>query len=376
MMRVLQLAKYFPPFYGGIEVTTQDISESLLKRSVHCDVLCSSHSPKSYGIENWQGYTVYRSRTLGTFASTAISRDYLHKFKQIVENYDILHIHFPNPLAHLAVSLAKPLQKIVVHWHSDILKASFMKKLYQPFQSQFLKKADIILATSPNYITHSQVLRPYSHKCKVLPSPINIEKLKSDKKVVEKIKNTYNGKKLVFSLGRFVPYKGFKYLIEAAKYLCNDTLIIIGGTGELESKMNRLIQNNNLTEKVKLLGRIDDKDLGSYFDACDIFCLPSISKAEAFGLVQLEAMAFKKPIISTNIKGSGVSWVNQHNRTGLIVPPKNSKAIAEAIEKLSKDPVTYRALAEGARQRLEEEFTVSIMSDSLIEIYSKILKDG
>ena len=179
---------------------------------------------------------------------------------------------------------------------------------------------------------------------------IDKNKLNSDTFKVDSIRKTYKNKKIIFSLGRLVYYKGFEYLIDSAKYLSEDYIILIGGIGPLYKELDNKIKLLKLENKVKLLGRIEDNDLGNYYEACDIYCLSSIVKSEAFGIVQIEAMSFSKPVIATKIKGSGVDWVNKHKESGINVNPKNGEELANAIKKIISNHNLYKKYSQGAKK--------------------------
>jgi len=234
-----------------------------------------------------------------------------------------------------------------------------------------LKKADKIIATSPNYIEGSKYLRKYKEKCVVIPLGLNPEKLKINESMIQEIKKLYKDKPIIFSLGRLIYYKGFEYLIEAMRNI--NAYLLIGGSGPLKESLQKRIKNLNLSKKVFLLGRIKDEDLGSYYQACDVFCLPSIHRTEAFGLVQVEAMFFGKPVISTNIESSGVSWVNQNNITGLVVSSKDPTALAEAINKIINNPELKEKFGENAKKRFEEEFRIEVVANKIFKLYNKII---
>jgi len=366
-MRVLQLGKYYPPDIGGIEKVMYDITEALNEKNIKCDVLCSN-SINEYKEEIINGYKIYRTKSYGKFASTSITPQMIFKLREIISDYDIIHVHFPDPMANIALMLSNHKnKKIILHWHSDIIKQKNLLKLYLPFQNWLLKRADAIIATTPKYIEESKYLQKYKEKC--VSIPIGIDKIKSNKNEILKIKNRYSNKKIIFSLGRLIYYKGFEYLIKAAQYLDNEYVILIGGTGHLKDILKKIIIKNNLENKVKLLGRIKDEEKGNYYEACDVFCLSSIEKSEAFGIVQIEAMSFGKPIIATKIKGSGVDWVNENGITGINVESKNSKAIAEAIKFLTNNKEIYNQFSYNAKYRFQKIFTKEKMIDSIINLY-------
>jgi rhamnosyl/mannosyltransferase len=194
----------------------------------------------------------------------------------------------------------------------------------------------------------------------------------SAEKVAE-IRERFKGKRIVFSIGRFTRYKGYKHLVEAAKHLDDRYVILIAGTGELSEDLSNQITRSGLGSKVHLLGAVKYEDVGSYYEASDIFCLSSVSRNEAFGIVQIEAMLFRKPVVSTNLKGSGVLYANIDGETGLTAQPEDPRALAEAISRLGDDPELYRRLAAGGFKRASEVFTIDNMLNSTVRVYEKAL---
>jgi rhamnosyl/mannosyltransferase len=178
----------------------------------------------------------------------------------------------------------------------------------------------------------------------------------------------------VFSLGRLVGYKGYEYLVDAASYLTDDYVVLIGGGGPLRGKLQAKINNAGLSDRVKLLGFLPDEVLPQYFEACDLFCMSSIWKTEAFGIVQIEAMSCGKPVVATRIPESGVSWVNEDGVSGLNADPENGKSLAEAILKVTKNEETYNKFAKGAYDRYKSLFSYEQMIDNCMRIYSGLWK--
>lgn len=372
-MRVLQLGKFYPPHVGGIESVMLDIVEGLNESNITCDILCSNKKFK-YVEEINNKNKIYRTKTYGILFSTSITPQMIKKLKEILNQYDIVHIHLPDPMANLALLLANPKkQKIIVHWHSNIVKQKILLQFYKPLQTWLLKKADIIICTSEKYAKESPFLQKYRNKCEIVPLCVNVSKFVINDKKIAQLQNEYKNKKIIFSLGRMVSYKGFEYLAKAAKYLDESYQIIIGGDGPLKKGLEDYIKNNNLNEQVKLVGRISDNDLASYYQLADIFCLPSISEAEAFGIVQIEAMQFKVPVVTSKIRGSGIDWVNKNNYSGINVDKKNPKSIAEAIKKICLSKEIYDGFSERAHLRYLERFTKDKMNNSIQTIYKKVL---
>lgn len=370
-MKVLHIGKFYPPYFGGIEKVNFDIVEGVNCNKIKVDVLCSNHE-RNKNFELDRNYKIFRVNTFKVLASTPISPRLPFVLKKIQDNYDIIHIHLPNPLANLAVFLTKPKSKIILHWHSDIVKQKFLLKFYAPLQNWLLNRADKIVSTSPFYIQGSKYLQKFKAKTVSIPLGVDIEELKFSDIEVNFIKKKYESKKIVFALGRLIYYKGFEYLIDAAKIIDENIIILIGGVGKLEKELKQKIVDNDLQEKVVLIGKIAFHKLGSYYKACDLFCLPSIEKSEAFGVVQIEAMAFGKPIVSTNIKGSGVSWVNKNDVSGKIVNPKDAKDLGTAINLILSDHKTYDKYSKNSFSRFNELFTKKKMIDNFSNLYKQI----
>jgi len=368
-IKVLQLGKFFPPEIGGIENFIYNLSEELSKY-VKVDVLCSNSKFKNQ-IDDLGKYKVYRSASLGKLFSTAISPHMISLLRRLHKNYDIIHMHLPDPMANLAIFLIQPKTKLVLHWHSDIIRQKRLLKVYEPLLIWLLKRADVIIATSPNYIESSKYLKKFREKCVVIPLGINPDQLKFNREEVKSIRKKFVGKPIVFSLGRLVYYKGFEYLIRAMKN--TDAYLLIGGEGPLKERLEKLVKNLNIKNKVFFLGKINSRDLGNFYKACDIFCLPSVERTEAFGLVQIEAMFFGKPIVSTNIKGSGVSWVNKHKITGLVVEPRNPFALASAINFLNKNPYRKKIMGKYAQQIARKYFHIEVVAKNILNIYYELL---
>jgi len=370
-MRILHIGKYYPPHNGGIEKTTQDIVEGLNQLGIKCDVLALSDDKE---VEDYsdKSYNVFITATNLKAYSGAVSLNYIKKFKSIANDYDIIHVHFPNPIACLAILSSNTKAKIVIHWHSDIMNKPLLYFFYKPLEKKALKKATRIIVTSANYLKFSNVLKCYKDKCLILPSCCEPVPSKDNLFLRQKY-GLSNELKIIFSLGRLVTYKGFEYLIESGKYLNGKYRIYIGGDGPLMDDLQMKIRKLKLEDQVILLGKLTDEEVSDYYNLCDIFCLPSIKKSEAFGLVQCEAFSIGKPVISTSIVGSGVSWVNQNNVTGKVVSPMDAQAIANAIIEICSDNTLYEHLSKNAIERYRAFFKKEFMIDQLVKYYKDIL---
>jgi len=371
-MKVLQLGRYFPPHIGGIETVIFEIVEGLNERGIACDVLCSNQE-KSLEINRLENYTVIRTASFGQLMSTSITPSIITQLMKIIDEYDIIHLHHPDPMATIALLLAqKKNKKIIVHWHSDIIRQRFALFFYKILQNALLRRADAVIVTSKNYLAGSQHLKKFTRKVSAVPIGIQTNFVVNENKL-KALRDRFKNKTIVFSLGRHVYYKGFRYLVESASYLPDDFVVLIGGNGPMHEELVELVTRRNLHNKVIFTDRIPQNELASYFKACDIFCLPSIERTEAFGVVLLEAMFFGKPLITTDIPGSGVSFVNEHYKTGLSVPPKDAKALGDAIIKIGHDKLLYDKFSREGSKRFNALFTRDQMIDELVPLYHRLL---
>jgi rhamnosyl/mannosyltransferase len=283
---------------------------------------------------------------------------------------DIIHIHLPNPIAVLAYLASGHPGRLVVTYHSDTVRQKILGALFEPFLHQALRRSSAIIATSPDYRQTSLVLRRYLDRCHVIPYGIELDDFEQrDEAAAGKLREQY-GDRLVISVGRLVYYKGFEYLIRAMKQVQGKLLIV--GDGPLRADLEGLAQSLDLGGKVIFAGEIQNKSVIPYYHAADVFALASIARSEAFGIVQIEAMAAGLPVVNTKLD-SGVPFVSLHDRTGLTVPPGDPDALAAAINRLLDAPDLRRSLGAAARTRARQEFNVATMGARTLDLYHLVM---
>ena len=369
-MKILQLGKFYP-IRGGVEKVMYDLMTGLSEEGLKCDMLCAACDDDDVGDDMLNtNATLMCTKTFAKVKATMLSPSMISKMRRICNEYDVVHIHHPDPMACLALYMSGYKGKVALHWHSDIIKQKKLLKLYQPLQNWLIERADTIIGTSPVYLQSSPWLKKVQDKTVCLP--IGVVPLEVDEEKAAAVRKKYEGKKIVFSLGRLVPYKGYKYLIDSAQYLDDSYVVLIGGGGPLKASLKEQIDSSGLHDKVKLLGFLSDEEVAAYFGACDLFCMSSVYATEAFGIVQIEAMSAGKPVVATKIPGSGVSWVNAHKESGINVEPKDSEALANAFKRILESEETYNAFSEQASQRYRDMFTKEKMIENCIEIYKSI----
>lgn len=352
-----------------------EITEGLNAQNIECNVLCSNTKPVNEE-SFFENYTVFRTASYGVVNSASVTPNLIRKLWQLSEKYDIIHVHHPDPTAFLALFLVRPSSKIIIHWQSDIVRQATMIKYFMPLQNWVLKRADAIIVATQEYADHSEHLQPFKEKIAIVPIGISSSAFQTDQAKIDAIKERYKDKKIILAFGRLVTYKGFDILIESAQYLSDDCVVLIGGGGHEAENLSNLIRHYQLENRVILLGHIPEEEKYNYFEAATLFCLPSVTKAEAYGVVLLEAMAFGKPIVSSKIIESGMSWVNQDNITGIQVDPKAPRELASAIRRICDDPELYETFSTNALQRYQNVFTRESMIDALIRLYRKVLKSA
>lgn len=378
-MKVLQLGKFYP-VGGGVEKVMFDLCSGLSGRGIRCDMLCAKAAPDAPDVvplgENGRVLTVGTwAKAAGTMLAPAMPFRLRRLLRE--ERYDVVHVHHPDPMAALSLWLSGWKGKVVLHWHSDILSQKALLALYKPLQNWLIRRADLILGTTPVYLEQSPHLKGARERGQRSASmPIGIRPVVSTgsdpvlARRVAALRDSLGGRNIIFSLGRLVPYKGFSDLVKAAAMLPDDCVVVIGGGGPLEAQLRAEVNNLGLTDKVKLLSRVPDEDIPLWFNACDLFCMSSVWKTEAFGIVQIEAMSVGRPVVATKIPESGVSWVNKEGVSGLNAEPGNPESLAACIMAVLADRERF---GRGAAELFDERYTFDRMLDSCLAFYNSLL---
>lgn len=373
-MRILHIPNYYNPHIGGIEQVTEDIVNSISK-DYEQKIICFKDAKKTT-IDYINGVEVIRVGCQTKVASQSIALGYKKELNKIMKEFnpDIVIFHYPNPFVASALRkhLNKKTFKFILYWHLDITKQKVLGKLFNGQTKMLLKKADRIIATSPNYIEGSKFLTENKEKTIVIPNCVNDSKFEYDdsvKNIVEKIKLDNLNKKIIFTCGRHVEYKGLTYLIEAAKYLSDDYVVYIGGKGPLTESLK---EEAKKFSNVVFLGKLSEDDLKAYTIACDVYAFPSITKNEAFGLALAEALGYGKPAVTFTIDGSGVNYVNLNGETGIEVPNGDSKAFAEALKELCNNEALNKSYGENAKARVKENFTFDTFKKNINNLLEEV----
>jgi glycosyltransferase involved in cell wall biosynthesis len=366
-MRVLQLGKFYDPFVGGMETVLKETCESLAEQVDFRVVVANT---RFRTVHEDRKVPVTRVASLGKFFSCSIAPSYplwARKF-----NPDVIHVHLPNPLAELSALLANRDIPVVAQFHSDVVRQRNLLKVYGPFLDAFYRRASCIVVPTPRHIDVSRFVSKYRDKCRIVPFGVPLARFELDEIARTKVDKLRDGLPSVLCVGRLVSYKGIEFLIQALEGVKARLRII--GTGPLEASLKKLAQTTGIADRVEFLGEVSAEDLVAQYHACDVFVLPSITNAEMFGVVQLEAMACRKPVISTDLP-TGVSWVNQHGKTGYIVSPGNADQLAKSIELLIGNRRLREEMGDAGRARVEQHFTSTRMAAAMLQVYQELLKE-
>jgi len=369
-MKVLQVSKLYYPWIGGVERVVQDIAQGI-SDEVESNVLVCQ--PRGKGVvQRINGVDVVKASSLGMVLGSPVSLTFPFLLNKYCSNVDIVHFHLPFPLGVMSYLLTCWTQKkVAVTYHSDIVRQKKLLRLYKPFLKRFLRKSDIILPTSPNLIEHSPYLRKFKDKCKVVPLSVDLQRFNLEEPERGIDIGIDEGRPLILFVGRLSYYKGLKYLIEAMNQV--EANLLIAGEGELRKHLENKVEKLRMTEKVRFLGKVDDELLEHLYKICDLFVLPSIETSEAFGIVQLEAMASGLPVVNTNLP-TGVPYVSKDGETGITVKPRDSTALAEAIKKLMNNEKLKEKFSRNARKRVEEKFSRKKMIERVKNIYNELME--
>ncbi len=368
MLEIVQITKYYPPYLGGIPNYVQFLSEELKKQ--HRVTVLTSNTSFSKCEEVDGNLRVIRVPRIMELRSMALCATLPWELGRI--HADIVHLHFPDPMAHLAYMLGGKSKKLVITWHSDIVRQRVLLVPYSSFLRRIVQRADCIIVASPAMREQSAWLRSVQDRCPVIPYGVDLAKLELTPEVKEKSLDARqrHGSRLILFIGRLVYYKGLEYLLEAMQGIEGKLLVV--GTGPLNSVHRRQAEQLGVGQKVEFLGEVSNEQLKVLLHACDLFVLPSTERSEAFGIVQLEAMACSKPVVCTDLP-TGVPWVNQNGRTGFIVPPRDARALQNAIQRLLENPSLRQELGQAARKRVESEFTNEVHTRRMLSVYEGVL---
>jgi glycosyltransferase involved in cell wall biosynthesis len=376
MLRVLCFGRFFDEIPGGMQTHVDHLFRAM---KGHVDYVHLVPSRDSTGFEGrLHGFPLIRTPSWNVDGSLALSAKLISRAHQLHREkaFDLVHLHCPDPMSHVASWAISNSVPRVITWHADIIRQKLMLLGYRPFQNAALRNAKAIIAPTPAHIKSStELTKPHLQgKLHVVPFGFDLAHNAVPHSLLAHIRSQHPGK-IIFALGRHVHYKGFNVLIKAMAQLPPDAQLIIGGEGPLTQEWKALAAQSSAAQRIHFAGKISDADLPAYFQACDIFCLPAVNQAEAFGIVQVEAFACAKPVVSTRLN-NGVDFVNQDGITGYTVTPSSIDELAQALNKLLADPALRHKLGQQALQRALAEFSLDALRSKTLAVYEQAVQQA
>ncbi len=379
MERVLHIGKFSSGHTGGIETVVDSFIAGL---SPFFEIIkLSANTHFGTEINQHEAYLEYKVPLAAVLSRTPCCPSMPYCLLKLYKKYkfSLVHLHFPNPMAHLASLVLPARVKRIISWHSDIIYQKKALRYYQPWVNRLLKRVSAVTVASSFLAETSAQLSIAKQRdiIHLIPYGINTDNFLPDntQEKIRQLREKFSQRFLVFALGRHVTYKGFTYLIAAMAQLPAHCILLLGGEGPLTPHLKAQVQRLHLEQRVHFLGKIEQNELAAYYHACDVFCLPSIDPNEAFGMVKIEAMACAKPVISCDING-GVGQVSQEGVTGLVVPVRSATFLAKAILRFYNEPRLAEFFGKAAYLYVKEKFTDSLMWQRLKALYEKVLQES
>lgn len=380
-LRVLHVGKFFPPHPGGMEVFLSDLVR--VQRAQGIEAAALVHGEPAPGDPDW----LIRVPVLGHVVYAPLAPGFRRALEHAIRTFcpDILHLHLPNTSAFLALTLAAARElPWVVHWHSDVVVSkirgmlALAYRVYRPFEQALLERAERIIVTSTPYLEASEPLSQWREKCHVVPLAVDVARLPDQTAELPTGTSWRAGRLRLLSVGRLTYYKGFETLVRAVSCMPGVELLIIG-EGELRPRLEVLIRELAPTgeePRARLLGAVDDDCKHALLARCDVFCLASRERTEAFGVVLLEAMRYAKPCIVSDLPGSGMPWLIAQSGAGLLVEPENVGAWRNAIRRLEVAPQERHAYGANGRNAVQEILTLDNCVASIAGHYAVVAPDA
>ncbi len=369
-MRVLHFFKtYYPDSLGGIEQVIRQMCVSSGRLGVENEVLTLTREHHN-SLLHFEGHLVRRVRLDFEIASTGFSMRAIRQLAILAKQFDVIHYHFPWPFMDLAHFLARVKKPSVVTYHSDIVRQKNLLKLYQPLKYRFLDSIDHIVATSPNYLASSPVLRKYQNKTSVITYGLDKSIYPQPDAALLAHWRQLCGERFFLFVGVLRYYKGLHVLLDAI-HNCPFPMVIVGA-GPIEMELKGHARRLGL-KNLMFLGAVSEMDKVALLQLCYALAFPSHLRSEAFGISLLEGAMYGKPMISSEI-GTGTSYINSDGETGLVVPPSDPLALRNAMQTLWDNPLMAARMGQQAEARYWALFTSSKMAERYVELYQKLRK--
>ena len=380
--RVLHVGKFLPPLAGGVERFLFGLLDAAHRAELPVAALVHDFVGSRRSGLTFQ-YPVFRATAYGQLLHAPVSPGFPLVLERSIRQFrpDILHLHLPNTSA-FAVLMSRRARRLpwVIHWHADVVASRLDRRLawtyplYRPLEQALLARSARIIATSPPYLESSSALLPWRERTTVVPLGIEPGDWKDPSRSDRAQADEQWGQGLrVLGVGRLAYYKGFDVLIDAVARTPGIRLLLVG-EGPEQRRLERMIVDHGLQERAELLGFLKNDRLRSLMATSDVVSVPSVERTEAFGMVALEAMCYGKPVIASDIPGSGLGWVVREAGHGVLMPPGDSEALSGALERFQREPELGPSLGAKGAARLGKQFHIGRTLVELNEIYAAVIR--
>lgn len=388
-LSICHLAKYYHPFRGGIETHVRSLARAQASLGHDVTVVCVNHVDQA-GQDVWSSRTartatvfekdgpvsILKLGKFGTLARFDFCAGLIRFFRSLRKRFDLLHLHVPNPVMCVGLATVGNRLPLIVTYHSDIVKQRFIRKPFRVIEDRVFRGVDHFIVATQHYRNTSEVLRPYLDKAHVIPYGIDLRPyIFQNEKAQEfsaRLVEQAGEQPIWLCVGRLVYYKGTEVAVRALAH-CAGQLIIVG-SGPDEAALKSLAQRLGVDGRIHWFRNLGDDELAGAYNAATALWFPSVMRSEAFGIVQIEAMASGCPVINTRIPGSGVHWVSQDGVSGLTVPVSDAAALAAAANRIANDRDLRQTLAIGAVERATHEFDLMRMASRTMSLYADVLR--
>ncbi len=367
-MRALHIGKFYPPARGGMEKVLQVLCEAE-RGTIDSRVLVANEGPRTVH-EAVNGVPVTRVASLKKVGAVALCPTFPYWMRRL--DADVMIVHEPNPVAIVAHAMARPASPLIFWVHAEVVRPAWRyKAFYRPFLLRMLRRASRIVVASPPVAALATELQPFREKCVVIPYALEPDQHAMTAAIAPRVHEirAERPEPLVLFVGRLVPYKGVDVLLRALAGVQARAVIV--GDGPLRDTLEQLARDLGVAGRVRFAGNASSEELTALYNACDLFVLPSVTRAEAFGMVQIEAMSCRKPVVCTDLP-SGVPWVNQHGVTGLVVPPSDPDALRTSMQTLLADEGLRARMGAAGRARVESEFSITRLAQQTTALYRAV----
>lgn len=373
MLKILAFGRFLDDRPGGIQSHVEHLFRAMQGAVDYVHLVPTRDWSQSR--ETLHGFPVIRKRGIDVDGTVAISPGLVAEAYRLSrsQRFDLVHLHFPDPMTHIA-SMAVPASiPRVISWHADIVRQRFLLTFYRPLLRIAARRAAAIIAPTVRHRDGSPILSQLADQSRIdiVPYGFDLDRFTIPTSDAATLRARFRGP-IVFTLGRHVSYKGLEVLIRAMALVHEDVQLVLGGEGPLTAGLKEQARALGVAHRVHFVGMVPPDQLPAYYQACDVFCLPSVTAAEAFGIVQVEAMASGKPVVSTRLN-TGVEYANLDGVTGFTVTPGNAVELAARLNLLTGDPRLAASMGAAARDRALNVFALDQMRDATLKVYEAAL---